>query len=70
MPRLIINLIWILVSFLEKFFGLKTFKLSFFLLGIFYIHASSPPQYLSEMCNVVGNELLKMSGPCDAVCLT
>lgn len=35
--------------------------------GIFYIHASAPPQYVGDMCNVIGQELLKMAGPCDPV---
>lgn len=33
--------------------------------GIFYVHASSPPQYLDDMCTVIGQEILKMAGPCD-----
>ncbi len=38
--------------------------------GIFYIHASAPPQYLDDMCSVIGQELLKMAGPCNSVILT
>ena len=35
--------------------------------GVFYIHASAPPQFVGDMCNVIGTELLKMAGPCDPV---
>ena len=35
--------------------------------GVFYIHASAPPQYLDDMCDVIGQELLRMTGPCNPV---
>lgn len=34
--------------------------------GVFYIHASAPPQYLNDMCNVIGQELIRLTGPIDA----
>ena len=35
--------------------------------GVFYIHASAPPQYLDDMCTVIGQELLKMATPSNTV---
>jgi processing peptidase subunit alpha len=48
-------------------FSATAYNQSYIDSGIFYIHASSPPQYVDDMCDVIGQELLKMTGPCDPV---
>jgi mitochondrial-processing peptidase subunit alpha len=48
-------------------FSATAFNQSFSDSGIFYIHASAPPQYLEDMCNVIANELIRMIGPCNQV---
>ena len=46
-------------------FSATAYNQSYMDTGVFYIHASAPPQYLGEMCDVIGQELIKMSGPLD-----
>ena len=36
--------------------------------GLFCIHASSPPEYLNELCSVIVNELLKLDESIKNVC--
>lgn len=46
-------------------FSATAYNQSYMDSGVFYIHASAPPQYLNDMCNVIGQELIKMTGPLD-----
>jgi processing peptidase subunit alpha len=46
-------------------FSATAYNQSYMDSGVFYIHASAPPQYLGEMCDVIGQELIKMTGPLD-----
>lgn len=48
-------------------FSATAYNQSYIDSGIFYIHASAPPQYLEDMCDVIGQELIRMTGPCDPV---
>jgi processing peptidase subunit alpha len=48
-------------------FSATAYNQSYMDTGVFYIHASSPPQYVDDMCSVIGNELVRMTGPCDSV---
>lgn len=46
-------------------FSATAYNQSYMDSGVFYIHASAPPQYLDDMCTVIGQELLKMAAPCN-----
>lgn len=46
-------------------FSATAYNQSYIDSGLFYIHASAPPQYLDDMCTVIGQELLKMATPCN-----
>ena len=48
-------------------FSATAYNQSYMDAGMFYIHSSSPPEHLDEMCSVIGQELPKMAGPCDPV---
>ena len=48
-------------------FSATAYNQSYMDSGVFYIHASAPPQYLDDMCTVIGQELLKMALPCNQV---
>lgn len=46
-------------------FSATAYNQSYMDSGVFYIHASAPPQYLDDMCTVIGQEILKMALPCN-----
>lgn len=46
-------------------FSATAYNQSYMDSGVFYIHASAPPQYLDDMCTVIGQELIKMATPCN-----